>query len=221
MASIALLPEPLPENPLGLFGEWFQQARTLKVQPNPDAMVVATVGEHNTPSARVVLCKGLNVDEGYAVFFTNYHSRKGRELSQHARAAAVFHWDSLSRQVRIEGPVVASPSAESDAYFASRALDSRLGAWASRQSEPLDCRATLVASVQETAAKFGVAPGATQAEVPRPSHWGGFRLWIESLELWTEGPHRVHDRALWRRSLQRYDGHRFKAGAWSATRLNP
>jgi len=221
MPSIALLPEPLPENPLGLFGEWFQQARTLNVQPNPDAMVLATVGEHNTPSARVVLCKRLNLDEGYAVFFTNHHSRKGRELSQHARAAAVFHWDSLNRQVRIEGPVVASPAAESDAYFASRALDSRLGAWASKQSEPLDSRATLVASVQEIAAKFGVAPGATQAQVPRPPHWGGFRLWIETLELWTEGPHRVHDRALWNRTVQRHDEHTFKAGAWSATRLNP
>src|SRR5688500_10889817 len=125
-----LLPEVLPSEPLSLFGQWFLEARKRATQPNPDAMVVATVSEEGQPSARVVLCKRLELQAGYLVFFTNYQSRKGRELQVDPRAAAVFHWDALHRQVRIEGRITLSPQHESDEYFASRALDSRIGAWA-------------------------------------------------------------------------------------------
>ena len=216
-----LLPEQLPLNPLPLFTEWFDEARTRQLQPNPDAMVLATVGGEGKPSARVVLCKQFSSEEGYIVFFTNFDSRKGRELLQHPRAAAVFHWDALHRQVRVEGPVLRSPAAESDRYFATRALPSRLGAWASRQSEPLSSRAELVASTREAAARFGVGLEDHEGVVPRPPHWGGYRLWIESIELWSEGAFRIHDRALWTRELTARDQGGFARGEWRVTRLNP
>lgn len=215
------LPEPLSADPLPLFASWFKDARERRTQPNPDAMVLATVDSAGNPAARVVLCKRLVADAGYVVFFTNYESRKSRELSAHPRAAAVFHWDALHRQVRVEGPVIRSPEAESDEYFASRALDSRIGAWASAQSEPLASRDLLVEKVRQTAARFGVQPGATNGVVPRPPHWGGYRLWVESIELWMEGTNRVHDRAVWKRTLQRQDTFTFSASPWRGTRLNP
>jgi pyridoxamine 5'-phosphate oxidase len=221
MASEDLLPEPLPDDPLPLFVAWLEDAVAKRVQPNPDAMVLATTDAGCRPSARVVLCKRIDVDSGYVVFFTNYESRKSRELSQQPRASGVLHWDALHRQVRVEGPVVRSPVAESDQYFASRALDSRVGAWASRQSEPLASRAALAEQVQATRAKFGVAAGSTTGNVPRPPHWGGYRLWIDTIELWVEGPYRVHDRAVWKRELRQTGDDSFTAGAWRSTRLNP
>ncbi|HEY6642597.1 pyridoxamine 5'-phosphate oxidase [Povalibacter sp.] len=221
MSDNEFLPEPLPGSPLPLFAGWFREARSRAQQPNPDAMVLATVGEDVSPAARVVLCKRVDEQAGYVVFFTNYESRKGRELQSQPRAAAVIHWDSMHRQVRIEGPVIRSPAAESDEYFASRALASRVGAWASAQSQPLASRETLANQVRAIAQKFGVSVDATGGEVPRPPHWGGYRLWIESMELWVEGPGRVHDRAIWKRSLTRQDEFSFAAGNWQTTRLNP
>jgi pyridoxamine 5'-phosphate oxidase len=220
MAPDELLPEPLPADPLPMFATWFSDARARNVQPNPDAMVVATVGENSAPSARVVLCKRLVPDQGFIVFFTNYDSRKGRELAEHPRAAAVFHWDTMHRQVRLEGPIVLSPAPESDQYFASRAFESRVGAWASAQSAPLAERATLVEQVQSAKERLGLLQ-ATEGNVPRPPHWGGVRLWIDTIELWTEGAGRIHDRARWTRPLTKKDEFSFSAGPWTGTRLNP
>lgn len=183
-------------------------------------MVLATVGDDGAPSARVVLCKRLAAEAGFVVFFTNYKSRKGRDLAAHPRAAAVFHWDALHRQVRIEGPVLRSPAPESDQYFASRAFESRIGAWASRQSEPLASRETLVDQVRKVTGKLGLE-SATEGAVPRPPHWGGLRLWIDNIELWSEGAGRIHDRARWQRTLTPNDEFTFSAGAWSGSRLNP
>jgi pyridoxamine 5'-phosphate oxidase len=215
------LPEPLPTDPMPLFHEWFREAGARRAQPNPDAMVVATASASGDPSARVLLCKRVVVAAGYIVFFTNYQSRKGRELAARPRAAAVFHWDALHRQVRIEGPIARSPDSESDEYFASRSLDSRVAAWASAQSEPLASREALQRRVREVAERFGVSPGAASGTVPRPPHWGGHRLWVERIELWTEGANRVHDRAVWTRQLQAAGEHGFTGGAWHSTRLNP
>ena len=208
------LPSTLPEDPMPLVHEWFVDARTRKVQPNPDAMVVATATPAGRPSARVVLCKRMIVEPGYIVFFTNYDSRKGGELAANPRAAAVFHWDALSKQVRLEGPILRSPDAESDEYFATRALDSRLGAWASLQSQPLDSRTTLLKRVAVETARHGT-------HVPRPPHWGGYRLWPDTVEMWIEGSFRVHDRARWNRRLDAAGPHDFKPGAWESTRLYP
>jgi pyridoxamine 5'-phosphate oxidase len=208
------LPSTLPADPMPIVKAWFREARERKVQPNPDSLVLASATPDGAPSARVVLCKKLVASPGYLVFFTNYESRKGRELAANPRVAGVFHWDTLSRQVRFEGRVVRCPPQESDQYFASRALDSRIGAWASLQSQPLESRATLLKRVAIEAARHGTAP-------PRPPHWGGYHFWPESVELWCEGAFRVHDRAIWRRSLEPVDDTGFGAGAWRATRLYP
>ncbi len=213
MRSKGFLPSPLPDDPMPLFAQWFEGARAAKAQPNPDSMSLATATPDGRPSVRVVLCKKLIVDPGYVVFFTNYHSRKGSELAANPHAAAVFHWDGFGRQVRLEGPVVVSPAEESDGYFVSRALDSRIGAWASLQSQPLESRRTLLKRVATEAARFGTS-------VPRPPHWGGYRLWPEAVELWIDGPFRVHDRARWTRELEPA-GEGFRPGRWQATRLYP
>ncbi len=207
------LPSALPDDPMPTVRAWLDDARSRKVQPNPDAMVVATATADGRPSARVVLCKKLVVDPGYAVFFTNYDSRKGHELAENPRIAAVLHWDDLARQVRLEGRAVRCPPEESDAYFKSRALDSRIGAWASLQSQPLESRTTLLRRVAVEAARHGTS-------VPRPPHWGGYHLWPEVVELWTEGAFRVHDRARWTRTLTP-SGADFAAGPWLSTRLYP
>jgi pyridoxamine 5'-phosphate oxidase len=221
MTTNQFLPEPLPADPFGIFSEWYATAHSSRTQPNPNAMVLATVDTQGAPAARVVLCKHLVADPGYVVFFTNYRSHKGQQLTSEPRAAVVFHWDALHRQVRMAGPVLKSPEGESDAYFNVRPVGNRVGAWASQQSEPLASRAQLSRQVAEVEQRFGVSSTATQGNVPRPAHWGGFRLWPATVELWIEGPGRVHDRALWTRTLQKRDGFSFECGAWAATRLNP
>ena len=208
------LPATLPADPMPLFAEWFTDAREQQAQRNPDSMALATSTPDGQPSARVVLMKRLVADPGYVVFYTNYESRKGLEIAANPRVAGLVHWDAQGRQVRLEGRVVTSPAAESDEYFASRALDSRIGAWASLQSEPLPSRAALLKRVAEQAARFGT-------RVPRPPHWGGYRLWPEAVELWNEGAFRVHDRARWTRSLAADGDAGFVAGPWTATRLYP
>jgi pyridoxamine 5'-phosphate oxidase len=222
------LPDPLPPEPLAVVSRWLAQAQAAHTQPNPNAMVLATSTRDGRPSARVVLCKDIVPQPGFIVFYTNYLSTKGRQLKDNPRAAAVMHWDALHRQVRIEGPVVAAPEADSEAYFATRAWQSRIGAWASEQSEPIASRALLLEAVQNTARRFGApTPGAPEADdslkvtVPRPPHWGGYRLWAETVELWVQGAARIHDRARWQRTLRTIGGGSFRPDAWVATRLQP
>lgn len=221
------LPDPLPESPMELSSAWVQQAIAERVQPNPEAMVLASADAHGRPSARVVLCRGFVADPGFLVFFTNYDSRKGRQLTERPEAAAVFHWDTLRRQLRVEGTVVRSPDQESDEYFATRPWHSRIGAWASRQSEPLESRRALLDRVADTASQFGGGirdagdSDDQRPDVPRPQFWGGFRLWISRLELWVAGADRIHDRAEWQRSLRRTEGDQFETGPWHGRRLQP
>ncbi len=214
MLTTGTLPSTLPADPMPVVETWFREAHERRIQPNPDSLVIATATPDGSPSARVVLCKKLVVTPGYVVFFTNYDSRKGHELAANPRVAGVFHWDVLSRQVRLEGRVVRCPPGESDEYFASRALDSRIGAWASLQSQPLDSRTTLLKRVAIETARHGT-------HVPRPPHWGGYRLWPETVELWLEGSFRVHDRARWSRTLAAAGPHEFAPGPWQSTRLYP
>ena len=214
MFTSGALPSTLPDDPMPTVEAWFREARERKVQPNPDSLVLASATPDGAPSARVVLCKKLVASPGYLAFFTNYDSRKGQELAANPRVAGVLHWDPLSRQVRFEGRVVRCPPEESDEYFASRALDSRIGAWASLQSQPLDSRATLLKRVAIEAARHGPSPS-------RPPHWGGYHFWPESVELWCEGSFRVHDRAIWRRTLEPVDDTGFRASPWRGTRLYP
>jgi pyridoxamine 5'-phosphate oxidase len=223
-----LLPDPLPSEPLVVLNQWMAQSWQQRLQPNPNAMVLATTDPDGHPSARVVLCKEIVAQPGYLVFFTNYLSRKVRQLARNPRAAAVIHWDALHRQVRVEGPVVQAPAAASDAYFASRPWQSRVGAWASEQSAPIASREAMRKAVTSTAERFGVpdptraaAEGSTEIQIPRPPHWGGYHLWADSVELWVEGEARIHDRARWTRELTPHADGFFSAGPWSATRLQP
>jgi pyridoxamine 5'-phosphate oxidase len=181
----------MSDNPHIVFDQWFAEARAS--EPNdPNAMAVATVGADGMPSVRMVLLKGH--DERGFVFYTNRQSRKAGELAGDPKAALLFHWKSLRRQVRIEGPVSLASDAESDAYFASRSRDSQLGAWASEQSRPLADRATFERRFDEVKARF------EGGEVPRPPHWGGYRVTPERIEFWQDRAHRLHERRLFTRN---------------------
>ena len=176
-------------DPLDQFRLWLHQAIEAKL-PEPNAMTLATVGADGQPSTRIVLIKGL--DARGIVWYTNYESRKGRELAVHDAAALQFHWVELERVVRIEGRVEKVSAEESDAYYASRPLDSRIGAWASPQSQVIASRAVLLANVAKVSARFLLAP-------PRPPHWGGYRLKPEAWEFWQGRRSRLHDRLRYRR----------------------
>ena len=220
------LPDPLPAEPLALAEHWLAEATRKALQPNPNAMVVATADSAGRPSARVVLCKQITPQPGLLTFYTNYQSRKGRELHDNPRAAIVMHWDALHRQLRVEGRIVPVSAAESDAYFATRNWQSRLGAWASQQSQPIASRAELLKNVAKTALRLALPVPKHEQEtdpglrIARPPHWGGYQLWAEAVELWVEGSARIHDRARWTRTLTpQADG--FSTGAWLVTRLQP
>lgn len=174
-------------DPLALFDQWFAEAR--ESEPNdPEAMALATVDPSAQPSVRMVLLKGHG-PAGF-VFYTNEQSAKGGQLAANPRAALLFHWKSLRRQVRIEGPVERVPDRDADVYFATRARDSQLGAWASDQSRPLDSSETFERRFAEMQQKFD------GQGVPRPPHWGGYRVVPERIEFWTDRPHRLHERRL-------------------------
>ena len=189
-------------DPRQQFSQWLDEAIAAKV-PEPNAMTLATVGSDLRPSTRVVLIKGL--DERGIVWFTNYDSRKGRQLAGNPYAALQFHWVELERVVRIEGRVEKISDEESDAYFHSRPLDSRIGAWASPQSEVISGRGVLVANAAKYGAKFLLQP-------PRPPHWGGYRLTADRWEFWQGRRSRLHDRL---RYAQQDDG------SWLRERLAP
>ncbi|MGP1346793.1 MAG: pyridoxamine 5'-phosphate oxidase [Phycisphaerales bacterium] len=223
------LPEPLPGDPLPLFRAWFDEAHQRKIAPNPNAMSIATVDADGTISNRIVLCRGIDLERGFIVFYTNRESRKGRALEQNQRIAACFHWDVFDRQVRIEGRVTRSPDAESDHYFAGRGTAKSLAAWSSEQSAPIGSRGELLDRVKRTLERFGYDPGTGDATkdalpVPRPPHWGGYRIWISAIELWKGNNSRMHDRAEWRRELRpaACDGVQgYEGSAWTGTRLQP
>ena len=177
----------MADDPFALFEQWFAQAQAS--EPNdPDAMALATSTPDGRPSVRMVLMR-LHGREGFG-FFTNLQSRKGEEIAANAQAALCIHWKSLRKQVRAEGRLEQVSEADADAYFASRSRDSRIGAWASGQSRPLDSRATFIDRIEQTKASFG------EGEVARPPHWSGFRLVPERIEFWEDGEFRLHHRRL-------------------------
>lgn len=188
-------------DPIRQFESWFQDALRARL-PLPNAMTLATADAAGAPSARVVLLKGI--ESGGFVFYTNYFSRKGRDLEQRPAACAVFLWSELERQVRIEGAVVRVSAEESDAYYATRPLGARLSAWASAQSEAVKDRLTLEKSMNEVRERYAEQP-------PRPPHWGGYRLVPQAIEFWQGRADRLHDRLLYRRQDK----------SWTIERLAP
>ncbi len=189
-------------DPLVLFREWLAEA-TQREPNDPTAMALATVGADGQPSARMVLLKG--VDEQGFVFYTNLESQKAADMAANPRASLLFHWKSLRRQVRIEGTVSGVSDAEADAYFASRPRGAQIGAWASRQSRPLESRFALEKRVAEYTAKFGLG------SVPRPAFWSGYRVKPERIEFWQDRPFRLHDRLVYTRDR----------GGWRTDKLYP
>ena len=204
MLSCHDLPDPLPRDPMPLLLEWFEDARRSDRYDDFNAMTLATVGPDGAPSARIVLCKAIEPQTPAIVFYTSYTSRKGQELEANPRAAAVFFWPHAKRQARIEGTIRRTTDAESDAYFHSRPLLSRIGASVSPQSRAIGTRQAVIAEALRIASKVAVGMG-----IDRPADWGGYRILAERIELWSAGEGRLHDRAEWRRS----------DGAWTAKRL--
>jgi pyridoxamine 5'-phosphate oxidase len=191
------------DEPLALFGSWLQEA-TLSEPNDPNAVALATVDPEGLPDVRMVLLKGFDA-QGF-VFYTNFESSKGRQILATRKAAMCFHWKSLRRQVRIRGPVEIVGDDEADAYFATRARGSRIGAWASKQSRPLESRFALEKAVAEQSARHLVGA------IPRPPYWSGFRIVPQFIEFWHDRPFRLHDRIQFRRRSD---------GGWSKTRLYP
>ncbi|MBC7164953.1 MAG: pyridoxamine 5'-phosphate oxidase [Roseovarius sp.] len=191
------------DDPFAIARRWLDEAEAAEIN-DPNAMALATVGEGGLPNVRMVLLKEI-ADDGF-VFYTNYRSTKGRELSAHPMAAGVLHWKSLRRQLRFRGTVTREDGTRADAYYASRSLKSRLGAWASRQSQPLASRAALMAEVARVTAQKGPNP-------PRPPFWGGFKITPLEIECWADGAFRLHDRFVWRRASP--------SETWTVQRLSP
>jgi pyridoxamine 5'-phosphate oxidase len=205
-------------DPLALFQRWLQDALDAQL-PEPTAMTLATVGPDLRPSTRIVLLKGT--DAHGLIWYTNYESRKGRDLAGNPFAALQWHWVLHERTVRVEGRTQHLSAAENDAYFASRPLDSQVGAWASAQSEPVADRAAIEEAMRMQCERFGLqrqadgrlhSPGATTISVPRPPHWGGYRLVPDTWEFWQGRVSRLHDRLAYRRQSD---------GSWLRQRLNP
>ncbi len=177
-------------DPIALFDEWLVEARSVEIN-DPEAMALATAGADGRPSVRMVLLKGHGPD-GF-VFYTNEQSAKGSQIAENPRAALLFHWKALRRQVRIEGPVERVSTQQADDYFATRGRDSQVGAWAADQSRPLDRRETFEQRSDEIGRRF------EGQDVPRPPHWGGYRVIPDQIEFWTDRPHRLHERRLFAR----------------------
>jgi pyridoxamine 5'-phosphate oxidase len=190
--------------PFSLFGAWMKEAEASEIN-DPSAVALASVDEHGLPNVRMVLLKGF--DERGFVFYTNFESQKGTEILGQKKAAMCFHWKSLRRQVRLRGEVEVVSDEEADAYYASRPRGSRIGAWASKQSRPLEGRFALEKSVAEYTARYPIG------DIPRPSHWSGFRIKPLTIEFWHDRPFRLHDRVEFRRATP--------DGAWEKVRMYP
>ena len=191
MSGSSLMDFTEAEDPIALFRSWLEEATGAEIN-DPEAMTLCTTDADGLPDARMVLCKGS--DERGLVFYTNAESAKGRELATQPKAAALFHWKSLRRQVRFRGPVAEASDAEADAYFVIRPRQSRIGAWASQQSRPLESRAELEAAAEAYSQKFG------DGDIPRPAYWRGYRITPVEIEFWRDRAFRLHDRIRFRRA---------------------
>ena len=219
-----MLSQSMTQNPLLLLQSWLNEAVELDLQPNPDTMAIATSNSQGLPNVRMVLCKEINTEEGYVVFYTNYNSVKSMEIKENPKCSALFHWDKLGYQIRIRGEILQSPDEENDAYFASRHLGSQVGAWASNQSDPVVDRQALDDQFRKILDRFNLTNESitrNEQKIPRPPHWGGYRLWIEEIEFWLNQKDRLHDRLHFRRVLTISSEGIETEKKWAVKRLQP
>ena len=219
-----MLSQSMTQNPLLLLQSWLNEAMELDLQPNPDTMAIATSNSQGLPNVRMVLCKEINTEEGYVVFYTNYNSVKSMEIKENPKCSALFHWDKLGYQIRIRGEILQSPDEENDAYFASRHLGSQVGAWASNQSDPVVDRQALDDQFRKILDRFNLTNESitrNEQKIPRPPHWGGYRLWVEEIEFWLNQKDRLHDRLHFRRVLTISSEGIETEKKWAVKRLQP
>ena len=219
-----ILSQSMTQNPLLLLQSWLNEAMELDLQPNPDSMAIATSNSQGLPNVRMVLCKEINTEEGYVIFYTNYDSVKSMEIKENPKCSALFHWDKLGYQIRIRGEILQSTDKENDAYFASRHLGSQVGAWASNQSNPVEDRQALDDQFRKILDRFNLTSESitrNEQKIPRPPHWGGYRLWIKEIEFWLNQKDRLHDRLHFRRTLTISNEGIEAEKNWTVKRLQP
>ena len=211
-------------NPVLVLKEWLHEARQSKIQPNPNSMSISTVDSMGCPNSRMVLCKEINEDLGYLVFYTNYNSEKSKEIESHNNCSALFHWDPLGYQVRVRGKLIKSPNDESDNYFSTRKVGRQLSAGASNQSDHVENRESLDDQFQKIMKRFNIQDedlDSTEIEIPRPDFWGGYRIWINEIELWLNQSERFHDRLSFKRDLVKTSSGFNAENNWVVKRLQP
>ena len=219
-----MLSQSMTQNPLLLLQSWLNEAMELDLQPNPDTMAIATSNSQGLPNVRMVLCKEINTEEGYVVFYTNYNSVKSLEIKENPKCSGLFHWDKLGYQIRIRGEILQSPDEENDTYFAGRHLGSQVGAWASNQSNPVEDREALDDQFKKILDRFNLTSESitrNEQKIPRPPNWGGYRLWIEEIEFWLNQKDRLHDRLHFRRALTISSEGIETEKKWTVKRLQP
>ena len=219
-----MLSQSMTQNPVLLLQSWLNEAMEINLQPNPDSMAIATSNSQGLPNVRMVLCKEINTEEGYVIFYTNYNSVKSMEIKENPKCSALFHWDKLGYQIRIRGELLQSPDEENDAYFASRHLGSQVGAWASNQSNPIEDKQALDDQFRKILDRFNLTSESItrdEQKIPRPPHWGGYRLWIEEIEFWLNQKDRLHDRLHFRRALTIINEGIETEKNWTVKRLQP
>jgi pyridoxamine 5'-phosphate oxidase len=212
------------KNPVLILKEWMDEVVESKIQPNPNSMSISTIDANNRPNSRMVLCKEINEELGYLVFYTNYQSNKSKEIGVNNECSGLFHWDTFGYQVRVRGIIVKSPEVESDNYFATRDIGSQLSAWASHQSQIVEDRESLDDQFQQAMDKFNLKDSELESSdinIPRPEFWGGYRIWIREIELWLNKKDRFHDRLLFTRKLVATTSGIEASNHWVIKRLQP
>ena len=212
------------KNPVLILKEWMDEVVESKIQPNPNSMSISTIDANDRPNSRMVLCKEINEELGYLVFYTNYKSNKSKEIGVNNECSGLFHWDTFGYQVRVRGIIVKSPEVESDNYFATRDIGSQLSAWASHQSQIVEDRESLDNQFQQAMDKFNLKESELESSdinIPRPKFWGGYRIWIREIELWLNQKDRFHDRLLFTRKLVTTSSGIEASNHWVIKRLQP
>ena len=211
-------------NPMEVLNDWMKEVSEAEKQPNPNCFSIATTNQEGSSNVRMVLCREINIVDGYVVFYSNYNSTKAIELAYQPKCSGVFHWDNYGYQIRIKGYALKSPQDESDDYFLSRSLGSQVAAWASQQSNSIGSRKDLESQFDKALKKFNIERkqlAINDKKLPRPPFWGGYRIWIHQIEIWLNQNDRFHDRLLFQRDLSLKGNAYISTQGWTKKRLQP